>query len=756
MTAHSTVHRFVFAVVSIAAVLLATGAGTEASAGAGATTDQAARVAGRRQVGAPTIVVTAVSPWVQPDGNFRVELRIEGPVPADATISSLVHQRIRPTATRSTRSLLDTTLAGDTLGAPLQSPVTQAIASLGDPAVGIVVDLPIRSSRNSDAGRVLLPNPGVHPVTITVSDGAGTPLTSATVFLNRLPSVAPPTRDGSAPRLSVSVAMVVNGPPAIRPSGASDLDTSSLQSLDAATRAVAAAHGAPLTLALRPNLLAALTRSDKPADQATLTALRQAVTVQAASVTIARMPYMDVDFGGLIETENGGAELLRQIALGDTTTFDALGVQPNPSTWYDSNTITGTSLDMLSALGATRASPPANRLAVTNRRVDPKIVTSNAVALTPSTLTGTSPDPDVARQLLEQPNLESGSGAGVQANRAITMLLANWFDAATASDGSPQRSQFPGPSAVIAIAPATDPAAIEAFYAALATAEPASAPITLDPAAVPSAAGLVDGKALTGQLTPRSGNDQSPAVRSMIETRARVDGFRSFAPTATAPVAEWELIDAQTLDRSMSGAQRERYHQRIDNDIRALTAQVQLPPPRRVVITARDATIPLRFRNDLPYPVQVQLWIRSVRLDVEDGDRRLVVLQPGDTVIDLKVKVRAPGGSLLRIDATSPDGQIVLPAVAIPVTASVISGVGAALSVVSLLFLAVWWSVSIRRDRRRNRAEHQHEVSSDTNHDEGDSVLSSGSDVDPMASTAPSLDASPPHAGRPDSVEPSG
>ena len=94
----------------------------------------------------------------------------------------------------------------------------------------------------------------------------------------------------------------------------------------------------------------------------------------------------------------------------------------------------------------------------------------------------------------------------------------------------------------------------------------------------------------------------------------------------------------------------------------------------RGLLTDREATIPLRFRNDLPYPVDVQLWIRSVRLDVGGGDRRIVTLQPGENRVDLPVTVRAPGGTLLRIDASSPDEALALPAVAIPVTARATSG----------------------------------------------------------------------------------
>ena len=127
--------------------------GTVSAVSTGATAIEPRSRVTRALQSSPTIVVTAVTPWVAPDGNFRVELRVDGPLPADATISSLVHQRLRSTSKTSLRASLDSVLANGDVGDALQSPITQPITALGDPAVGIVVDLPVRSSRNGDAGR---------------------------------------------------------------------------------------------------------------------------------------------------------------------------------------------------------------------------------------------------------------------------------------------------------------------------------------------------------------------------------------------------------------------------------------------------------------------------------------------------------------------------------------------------------------------------------------------------------------------------
>ncbi|UDY34359.1 DUF6049 family protein [Dermatobacter hominis] len=633
-----------------------------------------------------SIRVTSATPWVQADGDFRVELRVEGPLPPDAVVRTAVHQRLRASGSSSLRDAVDRAIAGEELPGMMQSPQSRPLAELGDPTVGVVLDVPIRSSRSGTSDRLLLPNPGVHPVSISVTDAAGEELASTTVFLNRLPDEMPTTPDGAPATMSLSLFTLVDGPAALSPTGESELDAATRSSLAGAATLVSTFPQAPLTLAVRPNLLDALSRSEDPADRDALRRLRDAVADPGHAVTVARMPYVAVDTGGLVGADDGGAEVLRQVALGNTAIREALGTDPAPATWFD-DTVTTPSLELLEAFGVQRLVTAADRVRLTDRELDPVAVTTSAVGVVPSPLTATSPDPDLTSLLA------GDVGVGQRANQVVTALMATWFTASGSEDA------FPGPSAVLSIPPSTDPAVVAALLAAVS----APGPITTAAEAVPPSPAVVDGTEVTGQLPAQSGADQGPAVRAVVDTRARIDGFRSMAPSATAEAAEWELLDAQTLDRTMTASERDAYHSRIAADIDALAGRIEMPKSRRVLLTSQDSTIPLRFRNDLPYDVEVEIWVRSVRLDVEGADRRVVTLHPGENRIDVEVTTRAPGGTTLRVDASSPDGEIVLPSVAIPVSSSTISGVGAALSVLSLLFLAGWWFLTIRRDRRRRR-----------------------------------------------------
>ena len=125
----------------------------------------------------------------------------------------------------------------------------------------------------------------------------------------------------------------------------------------------------------------------------------------------------------------------------------------------------------------------------------------------------------------------------------------------------------------------------------------------------------------------------------------------------------------------------------------------------------------------------MELRIRSNRIEFDDGDRQLLRLEPGDNVIELPVTVRASGESTIRFDVTSPDGSVGIASFERQVQATRFSGVGAALSIISLVVLAGWWISTIRKRRRRARrteGRHPSETVTSTDSRSEDSVDARG------------------------------
>lgn len=635
-----------------------------------------------RQAGGPPpppLQVASVSPWVAPDGTFEVSFLPTTTAPLDATLSYTIHQRLRPGRGTTLRERTDAVLDGAEPGGILQATVRAPMITYGNPVEGLQLRIPISGTTNG-GGRVLVPTAGIHPVVLELRATDGRSLWSETVFLNRLPDRPVEDPSGEPGRLSVTLVVPVEGPPSLTPDGRPQLDAPTRADVAAATGLLSQVPEAPVVLALRPNTLTGVIRSDTGPDAAFVQALRSP-TVRA---TVARRTDVAVDVAGLVAASAADA-VIQQLDLGDRVVRAATGRTPATDTWLLDDTIDADALPLLEGVGTRRVVLPVARLRLPGG-TPPETARTRALALQGAPgLTAVADDPELTLRIAD-PRIEPG----LRANQVATVLMATWFTAAAEGPDA-----FPGPTSVIVMPAATDPDVVRALLPALA----GTGPLTADPAAVPARPGRVGGEVVTAALAPRPPTDQRRAVRLHRSTRAVIDSFAGMADGAEPELSTWEQLNSEVLSTQTDSARKELLAAGVAAEVRARVGAIRLPAERRVVLTSRDATIPLRFRNDLPYPVRVRATYRSPRLEVDGGSEQTVVLQPGENRVDLAVAVRAPGSALLRIDVRSPDGRLEVGAAALPVTSSRISGVGAVLSIVFLLVLAGWWVLTVRRSR---------------------------------------------------------
>lgn len=627
--------------------------------------------------------VAAVSPWVAPDGVFQVRFAPSTRVPPGASLQWSVHQRLRG-GDDPLRDAVDEVMDGGSPGPVLRPTEEVPVADLGDPAQGIVLDVPVRSTRDG-SDRVLLPTPGIHPVSLRLVDPAGRRLWTEIVFLNRLPADPVLGADDRPGVVRVALVMPIDAAPTIAADGSVAMDVEERAALASAQRLLTEVPEAPLALAVRPNLLDALARSGEPSDERAL-----AVLAADEGSRAVRQTYVAVDAAGLVEA-GARDELVHQVHLGDRVVRDSLGTQPSSSTWWLDDTVGPDTLGLLRSLGIRRVVLSPDRLRMSGS-APAEAATTRTVGLEGTNLVALGTDGELTLRLVA-----SGVSPGMRAHTVVTELMASWFTAAESASRS-----FPGPASAILVPAQTDPTTLRSLVAAL----EAGGPLRPDTGEAPPEPAELDGRELTATLAPRSPADQSEAVDAARETARQVGGYRSMTGDADPVLPLWDALAAESLSTRTDAGARASLNQSIRDDVSERVGAITTPPPRRVVLTSREQNIPLRFRNGLPFPVRLDLTVRSPRLDVAGGESHRITLAPGGNLVDLPVVVRAPGESLLRIEVTSPDGSIVVPSEPVPVAATTISGVGAALSVLSLVFLGLWWLHTHRRSRRDESKGH--------------------------------------------------
>jgi hypothetical protein len=436
----------------------------------------------------------------------------------------------------------------------------------------------------------------------------------------------------------------------------------------------------PLTVALRPNTLLGLQRGDQPAEAKFVNDLGD------TAFTVAAQSYVKVDAAAV--TATGEDAFDHQIETGSSILTALTGAAPK-GIWMFDDTLNTEAARRLSLNGIDHLLVSEDRLALSSdvpESMRSTVKKSRTLAL--GDVEGTtvsSYDAEVTRLLLE-----AEVPPGLRAHRGVTALMASWFDAIGLGPET-----FPGVSSAIVLSPGIDHEVLTALVSALS--EPG--PLAVSD---PTSATVDDqGAPLVARLRQREVDPVVDVVDHWQETAMRIGGFASMrSPTDPAP-AELGLLNDQTPALDTDAGTRAALWDHIDMAIDEQLAMIQTPPPRSVVLTSRSGLIPLRLRNRGDVPVTVRMTTRSPRLEFPEGATRDVLLTPGENPIDIPVEVRAPGSSLLRIDLTSPDEVLEVREIQVTVRSASISGVGAVLSILSLLVLGLWWILTLRRRRSK-------------------------------------------------------
>ncbi len=627
----------------------------------------------------PMVQVASVSPWVEPEGEFQVRFGPTVTIPPGSQLTVTIHETLRATDDTSLRSEVNDVIEGGSTGRILQAPVTVPFDQLGDAATGAVLSIPIRSTRG-DPDRVFLPNPGIHPVELVLTGPDGPELWSQTVFLNRL--LFDSSDDPSPVR--VSLVLPVQSGPAVGTDGAGTFTVEQRAQLSSVTSLLESVPEAPVTLAVRPNTLDGLERTSEPWAGDLLDSLRLGRSDNA----VLRLPYVPIDTAALVEAGEPG-QIEQQLLVGAGTVAQRIGRTTSATTWTLDRSVSTPALPLLERLGVESLIIGVDMLQLPPGVDDDQVMTSPVRLEGSENLQALAFDSIVSQRLADA-RVDPGS----RAHEGVSLMMAGWFSAARRGEPLPLAT-------AILVTPSTGPEVIAALTAAL----DAGGPLIAQPdaGALPAATDDTPTAALEERPTP----DVRPTVEATNQTRREIASYRSMTNDADPAAQLWDELTNQSLAMGLTAAASDDMRAVVRSSIGSQVERIQAPRPRRVLVTSEDTVIPLRFRNDLPYEVRLVMRARSPRLEIEEPTTE-VVLEPGENRIELPVVVRAPGESLLRISLTSPDGGITVPAADVPVRSTAISGVGAVLSVLSIVFLIGWWLRTLRRTRRdTSRTEHQ-------------------------------------------------
>ena len=204
--------------------------------------------------------------------------------------------------------------------------------------------------------------------------------------------------------------------------------------------------------------------------------------------------------------------------------------------------------------------------------------------------------------------------------------------------------------------------------------------------------------------------------RSRFPTCCRCARASTTPPSASSsPTRRWSaakdpsvdagrqaLLLALSTDNTRSEALA--YLHTISTKVDALTNGITTTA-KALTLTARRASVPLSFENNSGRAgVKVRVHLDSPKLVFPEGSDFLISLPRGHYTKEFPVEARASGTFTMTITLESPGGGLQLGSpTRVTIRSAVFSGIGIALTLGALLFLAFWWGNHFFRTRRARR-----------------------------------------------------
>jgi len=632
----------------------------------------------------PGVSLVSQPPWIQTQGAELLALHLDEASVAgqpNAGVQVTIHDSV------SSRTDFDHAVSGTSLpGVITRLTFPFSSIQLNQKHQFVVV---FGLSGSSQPRSVAVDRAGVYPVEVGL---VGTKLNHS-AFVTWMVVIDP--QQATSQPLRVSWIWQLQSGPATLAAGGVDPSTLAAMRpggrLDRIASLLGRAAGFPLTLGIGPETLTTWQRESQrvPALASGFQLVRRAAARR--STQLLPEPYVPIS-GPVIEAEGLGSDIPEEYVAGSSAIADAAGEIPDPRTAFVDPVDTPT-LDQL-----------------TQMLVGRFVVRDSALVNTVEPLTPAQPFVVTTSDGISAPAAASDSGleallvsAGTPALREQRVL------AALAEIAYEAPSQARG---VILASPSDwspDVATVSLLLRDLAH-DPLVAPATLDTFFAQVAPAQYNGAPLRRQLAPRNANAALVLHASEYNTAVReLAAYGSMVGLTDPSIAAGQQALLLALSTANSRSQARAYLDTISTEVQTLTAGITTTA-KTLTLTARRAYLPLSFQNTTGRAgIHVLVHLDSPKLIFPKGPDFPLTLPRGHTTAkrdEFPVEARASGTFVMTITLESPDRSIKLVTTSVTIRSTVFSGIGIALTLGALVFLAGWWGnhfVRTRRARRRAR-----------------------------------------------------
>jgi hypothetical protein len=628
---------------------------------------------------APGVSLVTQPPWIALQGVEVLGLHLDDPAVAaadDPAVEITVHRSV------TSRTEFNRAVSGDELPG-VRARLTYPLSSLGVNRRGdFGIEFGLSGSGAERA--VAVDEPGVYPVEVRVV-GAGD---DRTTFVTWMVVVDPDNADGIEP-LRVSWIWQLVTSPLERADGSLNASTlAEMQRgarLDRIATLLARARDIPLTLGIGPETLTSWIAQSRTHPALRRGVARVRIAARRESIQLLPEPYVPID-GPTIEAEHLGDHVPDEYVAGSNAIEAATGEIPDPRKAFE-HPVDDTSLRRLTQL-------LVGRFVVRDTALEP--VDQPRTPAQPFALsTGTDFVPTVATDSGLEHLLNTDGPPVLRAQRLLAALAEIAYEAPSQARG------------VVLAMPANWKPDLQSVTLVLRSLGeyPLVKPVTLDDLFAEVLPEERDGTPLRRTLAPTATSGARPLLASEYADAARaLRAYQAMVGADDPSVAAGQHALLLSLSTAQSRADALAQLATIHENLRALTSGIKTKV-KALTLTARRAELPLSFQNDTKRDgIHVRVHLDSPKLIFPNGPDVDLRLPIGHYTKRIAVEARASGTFTMTVTLESADGSVELgPPTRVTIRSAVFSGIGIAITIGALLFLAGWWGNHFRRSRRGRR-----------------------------------------------------
>jgi hypothetical protein len=629
---------------------------------------------------APGLHLVTQPPFVETQGVEVLGLQLDERGIAsveDAAVEITVHRSV------TTRTEFDRAISGEDLPG-VRARLSYPFSTLGvnkAGAFGIAFGL----SGSGSERAVAVEDPGVYPIEVGIQGAGDNRRTFVTWMV-----VVDRNGTGDLERLRVSwIWPVVTAPLENADGSAGKAEVNEMRHggrLDRIAALLGRAEDFPLTLGVGPETLESWI-----AQAAKKPALRRGeVRVQRAarrsSTQLLPEPYVPID-GPTIEAEGLGSHVPDEYVAGSNAIEAAVDEIPDPRTALE-DPVDEATVARLTQLLIGRFVVRDTSLAP----IDEPLTPAQPFILT----TSTDSVPAVASDSGLEQLLNTEGPPALRAQRLLAGLAEIAYEAPSQARG------------VVLAMPADwtpDMTTVTSLLHSL-TGNPLVKPVTLDDLFTEVAPEERDGAPLQRLLAPIPTSGARPLFAAEYDAAAQaLEAYSSMVAPNDKSIAAGQHALLLALSTENTRAEALAYLATIQANLHALTSGITTTV-KTLTLTARRASLPLSFQNDTGRAgIRVRVHLDSPKLIFPNGPNISLELPIGHYTQSIPVEARASGTFAMTVTLESADGSVELgPPTRVTIRSAVFSGIGIALTIGALLFLAGWWGNHFRRSRRVRRA----------------------------------------------------